>query len=205
MATAYMFGNALLKSLNKEINWASDTIKAMLCTSTYVPNQQTHIYKTSVTNEVAGTGYTARGAALGTKIINYYGSNTATAWVASTGYALGQIVRPTAPNGYVYACTVAGTSNSSAPTWPTTVGNTVTDGGVTWKNLGNNLTLLSAAATTWAASTITARFAVIYDDTGSDATSALIGYIDFASDMSSSNGNFTLNWDACGIYNINVS
>jgi hypothetical protein len=34
-----------------------------------------------------------------------------------------------------YLCVVAGTSAGSAPTWPTNLG-TVTDGGVTWKDLG---------------------------------------------------------------------
>lgn len=51
----------------------------------------------------------------------------------STAYGLGQQVVPTTLNGFVYECTVAGTSNSSAPTYPTTIGNTVTDGTVTWR------------------------------------------------------------------------
>ena len=51
----------------------------------------------------------------------------------STAYGVGQQVVPTTLNGFVYECTVAGTSNSSAPTWPTTIGGTVTDGTVTWR------------------------------------------------------------------------
>lgn len=54
-----LYGNVLLKALNKEVDWDSDTIKVMLTTSSYTPNQDTHIYKSSVTNEVTGTGYTA--------------------------------------------------------------------------------------------------------------------------------------------------
>ena len=54
-------------------------------------------------------------------------------WVASTAYAVGAKCQPSVHNGWQYVCTVAGTSGSSAPTWPTTVGNTVTDGTVTWK------------------------------------------------------------------------
>lgn len=53
-------------------------------------------------------------------------------WLASTAYALGYSARPTTPNGYRYEVTTAGTSNSSEPTWPTTIGNTVTDGTVVW-------------------------------------------------------------------------
>lgn len=43
----------------------------------------------------------------------------------------GTVVEPTAPNGFVYICTVAGTATGE-PTWPTTLGGTVTDGTVTW-------------------------------------------------------------------------
>lgn len=49
------------------------------------------------------------------------------AWVASTAYVVGDIVRPTVNNGYFYKCTTAGTSGSSEPTWGTTVGGTTSD------------------------------------------------------------------------------
>lgn len=57
---------------------------------------------------------------------------TATAWLATTAYVLGDWVEPTTPNGFVYKCTAAGTSGGSEPTWPTTEGGTVVDGTVTW-------------------------------------------------------------------------
>jgi len=139
-----MYGNMLLKALNKEVDWDSDTIKVMLTTSSYTPNQDTHIYKSSVTNEVTGTGYTAGGATLASKTITY---DTAT-----------------------------------------------------------NVTILDAADTVWASSTITARYAVVYDDAGaSDAAKVLLGYVDFGSDQASSNGNFTLTWDATGIFRLTVA
>lgn len=43
------------------INVATDTFKMMLVTSTYVPDKDTHLKRSSVTNEVTGTGYTAGG------------------------------------------------------------------------------------------------------------------------------------------------
>ena len=55
----------------------------------------------------------------------------------------------------------------------------------------------------WSASTITARGAVIYKSTGTAATSPLICYIDFGSDKVSSAGNFTIQFDAEGIINLN--
>jgi len=56
------------------------------------------------------------------------------AWQASTSYAVGAIVRATTTqaSGLVFRCTVAGTSASTQPAWPTDIGSTIADGGVTW-------------------------------------------------------------------------
>jgi len=57
---------------------------------------------------------------------------------------------------------------------------------------------------TWAGSTITARYAVIYryvDATPSNCP--LVCLIDFGSDKSSSSGDFTIQWNAEGIINLN--
>lgn len=75
--TAKWYGLGLQALANKEVDWNSDAIKVMLCTSTYVPNQDTHAYKTDVTNEVTGTGYTAGGGALQNLSTSYTaGTNT---------------------------------------------------------------------------------------------------------------------------------
>lgn len=74
------------------------------------------------------------------------------------------------------------------------------------QDTANKVTIIDAADVTWASSTITARYAVIYDDTPStNATKPLLGYVDFGSDQSSSNGNFTLTWDATGIIRVTVA
>ena len=58
---------------------------------------------------------------------------TAATWVASTNYASGALVLPTVPNGRYYEATAdAGSAGSTEPTWPTTVGATVVDDGITW-------------------------------------------------------------------------
>lgn len=142
--TAFWYGNALIKALNKEINWGTDTIKVALVANTYTPNQDTHAYFSDITGEVTGTGYTAGGQALTSKTITYTGAT--------------------------------------------------------------NIIALNAADTTWAASTITARYAVIYDDSpATTATKPLLAYVDFGVDQSSSSGNFTITWDAAGILKITVS
>jgi hypothetical protein len=73
-------------------------------------------------------------------------------------------------------------------------------------NSATNVIVLDADDVTWSSSTITARYAVIYDASpATNATRPLIGYVDFGSDQSSSNGNFTITWDATGIVRITVA
>jgi|GEM_PF-5314090 len=55
---------------------------------------------------------------------------SASAWTASKSYVVGNII----VNGsYYYWCITAGTSGSSAPTYPTTAGQTVADNTVVWQ------------------------------------------------------------------------
>jgi len=65
-------------------------------------------------------------------------SYDAATWQASTAYSVGDYVLPSTVNGYVYRCTVAGTSNSSEPTFPAYQGRTVTDSTVTWIAVPDN-------------------------------------------------------------------
>lgn len=44
------------------IDFDTDTFKAMLVTSSYAPNKDTHDRRNDVTNEITATGYTAGGA-----------------------------------------------------------------------------------------------------------------------------------------------
>jgi hypothetical protein len=46
-----------------DIDFDTNTFKAMLVTSSYTPNKDTHDFRDDVTNEVSGTGYTAGGVA----------------------------------------------------------------------------------------------------------------------------------------------
>lgn len=139
-----LYGNFLLKALNKEVDFDSDTIKVALLSSSYTPDQDAHDYFNDVSSyEVTGTGYTTGGATLASKTATY--------------------------------------------------------------DSGTNVIVLDAADVTWSSSTITARYAVIYDSTGTSSTSALIGYVDFGSDQSSTNGNFTITWDSTGIVRITVA
>jgi hypothetical protein len=58
---------------------------------------------------------------------------TLTAWAATTAIAVGATRKATVWDGYMYRCTVAGTTGGSQPNWAgITVGATLTDGSVTW-------------------------------------------------------------------------
>ncbi len=60
-------------------------------------------------------------------------ADTLPIWIANTAYVVGQKVQPIAGNGFVYRCSVSGTSGSSEPSWPVSpLGATVADGGCTW-------------------------------------------------------------------------
>lgn len=82
-------------------------------------------------------------AAVGGPATHYLGLGTATTWQASHAYSSGAYVIPTTfgsisgQTGKIFKCTTAGTSGSSQPTWPTSAGGTVTDGGVTWTEITN--------------------------------------------------------------------
>lgn len=53
-------------------------------------------------------------------------------WKPMTARALNFVGYPSAPNGYAYKVTTAGTSGATEPTWPTTINNTVADGSIVW-------------------------------------------------------------------------
>ena len=60
-------------------------------------------------------------------------------WTATTTEAVNALIKPTVGNigNCVFKCTTAGTTGATEPaTWDQTVGGTVTDGTVTWTNVG---------------------------------------------------------------------
>jgi hypothetical protein len=66
------------------------------------------------------------------------------AWTASHSYAAGAVITPTSNNAnnnsYQVTSTGAGTSGSTQPNWASSAcctGNQLTDGGVTWQNIGS--------------------------------------------------------------------
>lgn len=88
-------------------------------------------------------------------------------------------------------------------------GNGYTTGGATLGNKtlgytgGTNVIKFDGDDVSWTSSTITARYAVIYDDTpATAATKPLLGLVDFGADVSTTNGTFAITWNANGILTI---
>jgi|SRR6184192_1320886 len=204
---AQWYRQALLNALAGKINFASDAITLTLHSTTYVPNLDTNAFVSDLAGELAtGGGYTAGGIALGSLTKTYTAANSwGTTAATSTAYTVGQVVKPSGGNGYVYRCAVAGTSGGIAPSWGTIVGGATVDGGVTWENVGSGVITLSAAAGVWA-SPFTAgpfRYAVVSDRTPAGAANQpLIGIDDFGSGQTGAGGALTLNFNAQGALQI---
>ena len=114
----------------------------------------------------------------------------------------------------VALCTSTYTPNQNTHDYFDDIDNEVTGTGYTagGATLGSKtctcattVTTFDAADTSWAASTITARYAIIYYASGTASTSLLIGYLDFGEDKSSSAGTFQITWHASGIFTVTVA
>jgi hypothetical protein len=70
---------------------------------------------------------------------------------------------------------------------------------------GSNRLILDADNTAWTTASFTARYAIIYKDTGSGATSPLLGYVDLGGDQTVTAATFTIEWDANGVLTATAS
>lgn len=71
---------------------------------------------------------------------------------------------------------------------------------------GTNTFAFDGADVSWTTSTITARYAIVYDSTpGTSATNPLICYVDFGADVSTTAGTFSIVWDSAGLCTVTVA
>lgn len=133
---ASLIYNSCIDDLAKgNIDFDTDTFKVMLVTSTYSPDKDAHLKRSSVTNEVGNSGTYASGG-----------------------------------------------SASSV---------TVT------KDTVNDRVDITFGSVNWTSATITARAAVIYKSRGGASTAdELVAYVDFGSDVTSTNGTFTVTFSS---------
>lgn len=82
--TANWYGLGMKGIATGLIDLDTDTFKAMLATSSYVPNQDTDQFRSSVTaNEITGTGYSAGGVALASVTVTYDAASNEVRWDAA--------------------------------------------------------------------------------------------------------------------------
>lgn len=174
-----------------------------LHTSAYTPNLVTDQFQSGLTNELAaGAGYTqgtptGGGLAAGAPVS--IAVTAANSWTvqraATTAYNVDDVVRPAAGNGFLYRCAVAGSTAAGLPTYPTVLGTTVADGGVTWEMVGSAIMVVNYADPVFG-SPFTAtgiRYAVLIDKTsGVAATNPVVGLIDFGSNQAGGGGSWTI-------------
>jgi hypothetical protein len=92
--------NSFKKDLiNGLINLEGDTIKVMLVTSAYVPDQDSHSRRSNITNEIVASGYTAGGKSLSGKTIAIDNATNKsifdaldTSWTSATIVARGAVL-----------------------------------------------------------------------------------------------------------------
>jgi hypothetical protein len=60
---SFVYNSVLTDAVNADLDFAVDSFKMMLVTSSYSASKSAHAKRSSVTNEITGTGYTAGGAA----------------------------------------------------------------------------------------------------------------------------------------------
>ena len=94
-----------------------------------VENREVHIIRDFAANN---TGLAADSPDYGPN--NWVGV-TGGRWQAGRAHTAGEFVVPSESNGFVYVATnaAAGRADRTEPVWPLVAGNTVVDGGVTWK------------------------------------------------------------------------
>lgn len=61
---ANLYGKFLVHALKGDVDFDTLNLKAMICAAGYTPDFDAHEFRSSVTNEVSGTGYTAGGVSL---------------------------------------------------------------------------------------------------------------------------------------------
>jgi hypothetical protein len=69
--TSNLYLSGVVHLNDGSIDWDTDTIKLMLVTSSYTPDQDNHDFRDDLgANEASGTGYTSGGATIGTRSVS---------------------------------------------------------------------------------------------------------------------------------------
>lgn len=100
-----IYNSAKLDRLSGAFSLSGATIKGMLVKSAYTPDFDAHTRRSDITNEVAGTGYTAGGGTLTGKTVTQDNANDRAVWDATdmiTQWIATTLNGVNAPRGIVF-------------------------------------------------------------------------------------------------------
>jgi hypothetical protein len=86
-----IYNSAIDDIVRGAIDADTDTFKALLVTSSYTPNKDTHDKRDDVTNEVTGTGYTAGGVTTACTVTKDTANDRVTLQFAAVSWATSTI------------------------------------------------------------------------------------------------------------------
>ena len=119
------------------IDFDTNSFKAMLVTSTYTPNKDTHDRRDDVTNEVTGTGYTAGGVACVCTVTKDTATDRVTLSFAAVSWASSTITA----RGLVYYKSRGGASSADELVAYNDFGSDVSSSGGTFSVAASTITL----------------------------------------------------------------
>lgn len=141
--TAQVPGRLGESLLNGEVDLDTATVKVLLTTSGYTFDADTHRYRSSVTNEVSATGYTAGGATVANSALTY---DSATNTVRLDGDDVVWTADLTAHNAIWYVDTGDAATDVILAVWVSDTAVTSSNGGTfTLTPHANGLLTLAAA------------------------------------------------------------
>lgn len=110
------------------LDYDTNTFKAMLVTSSYTPDQDAHLKRSDITNEVSGTGYTAGGVTSAVTVTKDTTNNKTTIQFAAVSWPSSTI----SARGCVYYRSRGGASTADELVAYNDFGSTVTSNNSTF-------------------------------------------------------------------------
>jgi hypothetical protein len=132
-----IYNSAIDDMARGAIDFDTDTFKVMLVTSAYVADRDNHLKRSSVTNEVTGTGYTAGGVTTACTVTKDTANDKVTIEFAAVSWPSSTITA----RGAVYYKSTGGAASTDALVAYNDFGDNFTTGNETFTVNASTLTL----------------------------------------------------------------
>ena len=132
-----IFNSAIDDMARNNIDFDTNTFKAMLVTSSYTANKDTHDKRDDVTNEASGTGYTAGGATSTVTVTKDTANDKVTIQFGAVSWATSTITA----RGCVYFKSRGGASSADELVAYNDFGSDVSSSGGTFSVAASTITL----------------------------------------------------------------